>query len=289
MNVVVANILKLFFMTIGRIMPASATKVADKLFTSVPFSKRRDNEQALLARADNFTVKMDNGHELAVYRWGNKSDPMIFFVHGWTATATCFSYFITHFIEEGYQVISYDAIAHGASSGSRTTLPDWADSIHAVSNAVGPADCMIGHSMGAMALIMASTIGLKTQKLVLLSPATSIKKFFADFSAGLSLPPNMRESFPRHLWEKYGSIARKYGSDWQDVMVSDFKVPTLIIHDENDKEVNIESSQRLARQWPWAELLVTKRLGHRRILLSKKIIASVSEFVQKSQAKARVS
>ena len=288
MNPYLLKLLKLFFITVGRIMPSAATQVADKLFTSVPFSKRRDNEEALLEVAEKFTVSMENGHELAAYRWGKKSDPIILFVHGWTATGTCFSHFITQFLDDGYQVVSYDAIAHGASTGKYTTVPDWADSIHAVSDIVGPAHCMIGHSMGAMALIMASNIGLETKKLVLLSPATSISKFFNEFAKGLSLPPNMRESFPRFIWEKYGPIAAKYGSDWDDVMVSDFKVPTLIVHDVDDKEVDIERSRWLARQWPWAELLETKRLGHRRILLSKKIVARVREFVEKSDVKARV-
>ena len=269
-------------------MPSLATQVADKLFTSVPFSKRRDNEEALLEQAEKFMLRMENGHELAVYRWGEKEDPIIFFVHGWTATATCFSHFITQFLDEGFQVVSFDAIGHGASSGTRTTVPDWADSIHAISDAIGPVRCMIGHSMGAMALVMASSIGLQTQKLVLLSPATSIKRFFYQFGKGLSLPPKMKENFPRFIWKKYGAIATKYGSDWEEVMVSDFKVPTLIIHDEDDKEVDIESSRWLARQWPWAELVETKRLGHRRILLSKKIVARVSEFVEKSDVKAQV-
>ncbi len=287
MNPYLLKLLKLYFMTIGRVMPAAATGLADKLFTSVPFSKRRDSEEALLARAEKFTVSMENGHELAAYRWGKKSDPIILFVHGWTATATCFSHFITHFLDEGYQVISYDAIGHGASTGSRTTVPDWADSIHAVSQEVGPVRCMIGHSMGGMALIMASNIGLQTQKLVLLSPATSISKFFYHFAASLSFPPNMRESFPRFIWEKYGPIAAKYGRDWEQVMISDFKVPSLIIHDQDDKEVDIERSRWLAAQWPWAELVETNRLGHRRILLSKKIVALVSEFVAKTDVKAR--
>ncbi|MCP4933454.1 MAG: alpha/beta hydrolase [bacterium] len=287
MNPNLLKLLKLYFMTIGRIMPSTAMQVAERLFTSVPFSKRRDDEETLIARAEKFTVKMDNGHELAVYRWGHKADLMIMFVHGWTATGTCFSHFITHFLDEGYQVISYDAIGHGKSSGLRTSVPDWADSIHAVSEAVGPVRCMIGHSIGAMALIMASNIGLKTQKLVLLSPATSIKRFSKQFADTLSFPPNMREMFPRYLWKKYGHIAAKYGTDWEDVLISDFHVPTLIVHDENDKEVDIESSRWLARQWPWARLVGTKRLGHRRILLSKKTVSLVSEFARKSDVKVR--
>ena len=288
MSQIILNGFKLFFSVFGRLMPLTAMKAADKLFTSVPFSKRRDNEIALLESAEKFTVRMENGHELAVYRWGDKADPVLLFVHGWTATATCFALFIAHFTASGYQVVSYDAIGHGSSSGRRTTVPNWADSIHAVNETIGPVRCMIGHSMGAMALVMASKTELATQSLVLLSPATDIHDFLRQFADRLSLPPKMREAFPRYLWDKYHHIASKYGRDWGDVLISRFQVPTLIIHDENDKEVSIESARWLARRWPWAELVETQRLGHRRILLSRKTVSLVSEFLEKNDERVGV-
>jgi len=269
-------------------MPTLAVRVAERLFTRVPYSKRRDNEIELLDTAEKFTIAMQDGHELAAYRWGASGDPIILFVHGWTATATCFMRFIDHFVSNGYQVVSYDAIGHGGSTGTHAALPVWADSVVEVNRHIGHVDTIIGHSLGSAAVIISLSGDLDTDRIVLLSPATSALKIITQFASAMAIPAKVKDMFSNYLWEQYKFSAAKYGKNWEDIFLTDNKVPTLVIHDRNDKEVGIEHARWLAQRWPKAKVVETERLGHRRILLSMKVISHVSDFIQNSPAKIRV-
>lgn len=278
MNQNILNPIKLFFTVSSRIAPFLAVRVAEKLFTTPLHSKRRDIEHEMLESTERFLIPMGNNRKLTGYRWGNKTDPVILLVHGWTATATCFVNFIDPLLERGYQVISYDAIAHGETSGVSVSLTEWADTVIAVMKNIGKVHCIIGHSLGAGAIVIASTLKLETDKIVLISPVTDISTVTDQFAKTLSIPKRIMEKMHQYAWKKYYTSASKFGSNWDEVFDSEFKVPTLIIHDTNDKEIDISNSEKLAKQWSWAEFMKTKRLGHRRILLNPDVITTTLNF-----------
>ena len=283
MNNYLLQPLKFFFSVTSHVMPFVAVRAAEKLFTTPFYSKRRDVEKEILEHAERFSIPMDKSKSLVGYRWGNKSDPVILLVHGWTATATCFVNFIEPLLAKGYQVISYDSIAHGDSPGMSVSMTEWADTIIAVMKNVGQVHAIVGHSLGAGATVIASTLKLDTDKIVLISPVSDIVRVTDQFAHALSIPAKTIEKMRQYAWKKYRVSASKYGTNWQDVFTSDFNVPTLIIHDKNDKEIDIENGRWLARQWPWADFIETERLGHRRILLNPMVIGSITKFLSEPE------
>ena len=260
-------------------MPIVAVGAAEKLFTTPFSSKRRDVEKEILEYAERFSIPMDKRSPLVGYRWGKKTDPIILFVHGWTSTATCFIKFIDPLLTQGYQVISYDSIAHGASPGVSVSMTEWADTIIAAMTTVGHVHCIVGHSLGAGAIVIASSLQLDTDKIILISPVNDIIKVTEQFANVLSIPNSTINKMRQYAWKKYHSSASKYGSDWNNVFVSDFNVPTLIIHDKDDREIDVSNGRSLAKQWAWANYIETERLGHRRILLNPGVITSTLNFL----------
>ena len=271
--------LKLFFKVSSRIAPFIAIRLANKLFTTPFHSKRRDIEHEILESAELFIIPMGNNIKLAGYRWGKKTDPIILFVHGWTATATCFVNFIDPLLERGYQVVSYDAIAHGETSGISVSLTEWADTVIAVMEHIGKVYCIIGHSLGAGAIVIASSLKLETEKIVLISPMSDLSKVTDQFAEALSIPKHIMKQTHHYAWKKYYTSASKYGDDWEGVFESKINVPALIIHDLNDKEIDISHSKKLLEQCSSVEFMETKRLGHRRIILNPDVITRVLGFV----------
>jgi len=271
--------LKLFFTVSSRLTPYIAVRVAEKLFTTPFHSKRRDIEHEMLESAERFFIPMGKNRKLTGYRWGKKTDPIILLVHGWTATATCFVNFIDPLLERGYQVISYDAIAHGETSGVSVSLTEWADTVIAVMDNIDEVYCIMGHSLGAGAIVIASSLRLETGKIVLISPVSDISKVTDQFAKTLSIPERIMEKTHQYAWKKYYTSASKYGKNWDEIFESEFNVPTLIIHDINDKEIDISNARKLAKQWSWAEFMETKRLGHRRILLNPHVISRALSFI----------
>ena len=281
------KLIKIFFAISSRIIPFVAIRAAEKLFTTPFHSKRRDVEHEILESAERFFIPMEKHGQLTGYRWERKTDPVILFVHGWTATTTCFVNFIDPLLAKGYQVISYDSIAHGESSGLCVSLTEWADTVIAILKQIGKVHCIVGHSLGAGAIVIASSLELKTDKIILISPVSDITKVTEQFAKTLSIPERIMEKMHQYAWKKYFSSASKYGDNWNDVFESDFKVPTLIIHDINDKEIDISNARTLAKQWDWAKLIETKRLGHRRILLNPDVITASLKFVMEPNIEAR--
>jgi hypothetical protein len=55
---------------------------------------------------------------------------------------------------------------------------------------------------------------------------------------------------------------------------------TLIIHDENDKEVELYNSINVNKNLKNGELIVTKGLGHRRILRTDTVIDKIVSFLK---------
>jgi hypothetical protein len=53
----------------------------------------------------------------------------------------------------------------------------------------------------------------------------------------------------------------------------------LLVHDEDDSEVSITQPRAMVRVFPTASLLVTKGLGHNRILKDEKVIEQIVTFI----------
>jgi len=276
------NLLKTFFV-ISRIFPTSyAVRMAEKQFTTHFPSERRGVEQNLLKNAERFYISQKDGTKIAAYQWGKKNDPIVLFVHGWTATGTCFIKFIKPLLENGYQVIAYDSIAHGDTQGATSaSVTQWADALVSVNKEIGKVHCMIGHSLGAGAIVIASSsLKLEMSRVVLISPVTNIIRVTEKFAKTLLISENILKQMHRYAWKKYQESAVKYGNDWQDIFKSNINVPTLIIHDLDDLEIDIKETRKLAKRIPQAKLLETQKLGHRRILLNPRIIRKIISFVE---------
>ena len=202
-----------------------------------------------------------------------------FIVHGWTGTSTNFISFIDILEDSGYQVVSYDAVAHGNTPGKSTHFIEWTDTVRVVLHALGHVHCVVAHSLGGGAVTVASSLGLDTDKLVLISPVHDAIEVTERFAKALSIPPQTIKKMREYTWKKHCISASKYGSDWKDIFKSDFRVPTLILHDKDDRKISFDDGKALASQWPWAELVETKGLGHSRILLDSSVVKKVVEFI----------
>ena len=280
MNRFILNTIRLFFRIFSRIAPRLAIHVATRLFTT-PFKKRAltNVEKEVLRNASRFTIPYQEGTELTAYRWGKSSDPVVLLVHGWTGTATSFIMFIEPLVNKGFQVISYDGLAHGASPGKTANLIEWTDGVMAALQELNQVHCIIGHSLGAGAILVATAAGIKTDKIVLLSPVNNIVSVTEEFAKHLSIPPGIIAGMRDHVATEYQHRLARYGGDWTDIFQSKFKVPTLILHDKKDREIPWENGKAIAAQWPWATFVTTQNLGHRRILINGEVIHQVTEFV----------
>jgi pimeloyl-ACP methyl ester carboxylesterase len=271
---------RLFFGVAGRLAPGLAVRAAARLFTT-PVGKRRlsDIEREVLDRAERFVIPYSDGLGLVAYRWGDRSAPVVLFVHGWTGTATSFVMFIEPLVARGFQVVAYDGLAHGASPGRSANLIEWTDGVVAAMQVLNRVHCVVGHSLGAGSILIASSAGLNTDRIVLIAPLTDIVPATEAFARVLSIPAGIISGMRDYVARKYRHRLARYGRDWIDIFQSSFQVSTLIVHDKDDKEIAWEHGRGLAARWPWAEFVTTEGLGHRRILINTQVVNRVTDFI----------
>jgi len=271
--------IRLYFWMTSTLFPSLAVYSAHKLF-HFPINTKRKNRNALtLPSPKRFNVTLYDDLTLQCYRWGEASHPKVLLVHGWSTTAQSMTHFTHALLHNKYQVISYDALRHGESQKSFSDLASWADSVRAVIQDIGEVECIIAHSFGGAAVTVASKLGLETKKLALIAPIHDIAAVADDFAERFGIPLDIIKKMRSYTWEKNEEHFHKYGTNWNDIVHSGFNVPTLLIHDANDKEIGVSHSKQIYQMWQWARLIETKGLGHRKILDSQKVVDDVLHWV----------
>ena len=61
-------------------------------------------------------------------------------------------------------------------------------------------------------------------------------------------------------------------------------IPALVVHDRDDPEIPLDNAEAISEAWPGSTLLVTEKLGPRRVLISRKVIQAVVEFLGQGRA-----
>ena len=68
-------------------------------------------------------------------------------------------------------------------------------------------------------------------------------------------------------------------SAWS-LILKKIKIPFLIIHDENDEDVHFSAAKNINNNLLGSKLIITKKLGHRKILGDKFVIENIISFLK---------
>jgi pimeloyl-ACP methyl ester carboxylesterase len=274
------KLIRFYFALVSPLLPSLAVYSAHKLFHSPVNSKRKNQNEKEVQPPEKFFVYLDEETRLQAFRWGQKHNPIVLLIHGWSTTTRSMTNFLDLLIKHNYQVISYDALRHGKSGGKFSDLAGWADSVHAIMENIGEVECIVAHSFGTAAVTVASKLGLKTKKLAFIAPIADMSAVAHKVGKHLGIPMEIIDKMHAHTWKHNEKSFTKYAKDWETLLHSNFHIPTLIIHDKEDREIGIEHSELLCQRWPWAKLISTEGLGHRKILDDDTVATSVLTFIQ---------
>ncbi|MGM0680146.1 MAG: alpha/beta fold hydrolase [Pseudomonadota bacterium] len=267
---------------LGRVAPSLAAGVACRRWFSPYRFRLPPRERVWLnAARREYVSSLDNGM-VALYRWGHKG-PRVLLVHGWNGRATQLCGFIEPLLQAGYQVIAFDAPAHGHSPGKRTDLIEIAHALRSVSVRFGPFEGVIAHSFGmAVTAYALRHLGVATHRVVGISPPGRMPYLFNRFCELLHLPHRAREAFEEQVMARFGKDVWEQLSPEANVELLE-NIPALLIHDNDDCEVTPGQAEILHQAWPGSHLLRTAGLGHRRILRDPAVIAHTVRFFQRGQ------
>jgi pimeloyl-ACP methyl ester carboxylesterase len=272
------------FGAVQRASPRLAALWAERIFCTPPRRPISERMAAWLREAERFTVLV-GGRRVAAWSWGGAVEvggergPAVLLVHGWGSRGARFVDLGNALLNQGYRVVTFDAPGHGASAGRRSSGPEFARAAQAVVNAVGPVSHIVGHSLGGFASALAMGRGLTVQRAVFLAPSANVNTYSAQFQALLGIDKPVMASMR-------GRLERRLGFSWKDLNVPafapDMRVPLLVIHDRDDREVGWGDGAAIVQSWPGAELVTTSGLGHHRIVSDAAVIRQVVAFLSRA-------
>lgn len=249
---------------------------AARLFTTPIKHKtpKRELQMDRATRQEKVTIPVIN-KEITIYHYGD-AQKKILLVHGWSGRGTQLVKFAEACVQLGYSTVSFDAPAHGKSKGKTTLMPEFIESILEIQTKFGPFEAAIGHSLGGMALLNAVRKGFKIKKLVTIGSGDIIKDIMDDFTRKMKLKPEISDLMRIHFENKHQMSMDSF-SAYHSAQVID--IPVLVIHDENDPEVNVKCAIHIHQNLKNGKLILTKKLGHRKILGDADVIAKSLKFI----------
>ena len=266
-------------LVVGQFLSLISTKLtvlfAARLFTSPIKHKipKRELEMDRNSRQEILTIPSIQ-KSIVVYHSG-ASLKRILLVHGWSGRGTQLMKFAATFQELGYQIVSFDAPAHGKSPGNTTLMPEFIASIFEIEKHFGPFEAAVGHSLGGMSLLNAVKDGFKIKRLIIIGSGDIVKDIIDDFVQKLQLNSKISDLLRIHFERKSNRTMDSYSSFRAAAQIS---IPVLVIHDENDEEVPVSCAHHIHQHLKNGELMITQNVGHRKILGDAKVIEKTINF-----------
>ena len=220
--------------------------------------------------------RFEGGTLVSWRRSDTDGDRRVLLTHGWAGDAQQMRALAQALAAAGFDPVMLDLPAHGASDGSRATLPQWVRALFTASASLGPWYGVVAHSLGALAVAHASARGLSSERLALLAPSPPPALFLRWYAAGLGLNEALAERMERAIARREGVGVEQFAPDWLGPRVTQ---PTLVLHDADDRTAPLATGRALARALRDAHLQVTQGLGHRRILEDAAVVDAVAQHL----------
>lgn len=251
------------------------TDFAYKLFVTPTKHKLPEREEKMESEAACKYIKISKiRKKIRVLEYG-KSEKKILLVHGWSGRSTQLSNIAEALLKEGYMTISFDAPAHGKSDGKKAHMAMFIECIMELEKIYGKFEVAIGHSLGGMAVMNSVKRGLQTEKAVIIGSGDVLSDIFEGFVKLLGLKPIIAKKLITKFENKHGKL-----SDYNiHEVAKTINIPIFVIHDTHDQEVPSTCATHIHKHLPNGKLLLTEKLGHRRILRDKKVIEQIIEFI----------
>ena len=259
----------------------SKTKTADQVFTlfCTPLLKASSKPRIVFTWAEEVNFIL-NGLKVYGYRWNKEAAYKVLILHGFGSSANNFHYYIEAMLEKGYQVLAFDAPAHGKSQGKTVNVLEYSQLIQKIILQYGPIDGYIAHSFGGIALSLAleKTPHDHHTKIVLIAPATETSTAIDSAFELLQINDKaVRAAFDSIIFQKSG-----YPVNWYSIKraMKNIQASVLWIHDEDDDVTPLSDALKVKEAgFKNIEFIITSGLGHRNIYRDKSVQKKVTQFL----------
>ena len=270
--------LRSFFALSSHIAPRAAAPLARRLFCT-PRGQRRARQRLLSLPPSEPIALRYRTETIRGQAWGaGWHRPGVLLAHGWAGHGLQLAHFVEPLVDAGFEVMTVDQPAHGASTGRTATLPDFARVLRLVAESFGPLFAVVGHSLGGAAAAFALSRGMAAARAVLIAAPSDPGLEVERFARFLWIPERVRAEMERAIEAAEGVRLAELRAA---VVAPRVNVPALLVHDRSDRTVPYRAVNDYASAWRGGRVLTTDGLGHYRILREPAVIAEVVRFLSR--------
>jgi len=262
--------------------------LTDMLWQLICYSPKmspRLQQQALLDEATKFCLQVDDPHfaksvlNFNGFIWGDGSKKVLI-THGWGSKAIDFDEVIIGLkAVEDIRIIVFDAPGNGSSEGELSNLILFAKAAEAVINKYSAPDVMIGHSLGAMANIIAiNETVIKPTLQISIAPLIKLKENFRATMNAAEAPIPAQEKFFESFKELFGMDATYFDIDGKYIGGTALK--HWLAFDREDKVSPYDYLREFLSVNPEIVPQEYFSLGHERIIKDAGVVADIVGLVR---------
>jgi pimeloyl-ACP methyl ester carboxylesterase len=265
------------FALLSAISKTKAAEAAFQLFCT-PQMRVQKELPAVFEKAEPMHFKFE-GNTVRGYRWNHPSSKKLLILHGFESSVVNFERYIKPLIQEGFEVLAFDAPAHGRSTGKTVNVAQYKQMVHHIYNSYGPIQSFIAHSFGGLTVcLFLEEIQHDSQfKVVLIAPATETTTAADNFFQFVRLDQGIRKEFDQLITKIGGKPP-----SWYSVSraAKNIKAKVLFVQDTDDEMTPFSDVVPIMeKKYPNFKFIITKGLGHRRIYRDAENAKAILQFL----------
>ena len=269
------------FKLISLLSAKKAARKAMQLFCT-PQYRNRKKLPPVFEKAEKLNFHFE-GYEIKGYRWNHPSDKKLLILHGFESSVINFDRYIKPLTKAGYEVLAFDAPAHGRSSGKQINVVLYKNFVLYIDKKYGPIKNFMAHSFGGLALSLAleEKEADKEMKIVFIAPAAESTTAINTFFSMLQLNISVREEFD-NLIEALGG----HRPEWFSIsrVAEKLKAKVLWLQDKDDKMTPFTDVEPvIKKKYPNFHFVISEGLGHRRIYRDNNSARTILKFLDAYQ------
>jgi len=177
---------------------------------------------------------------------------------------------------QGYAVVAFAREGRTVATQTSTLLETTGDMLE-VGRRCGEAAAVIGHSLGAMSVMLALHQGLRAKRAILVSaqadPRAALQRFVDRSGMGPRVGARMLALLESRIGQGLDALQAHR-------IAPAIGIPVLVVHDLLDDEVPWDEGERFARHLTAARLLTTLDLGHHGVLNDPTVLKDCVRFLK---------
>lgn len=256
-----------------------AKKWAIKLFFQ-PFKYKYSEDELRVLQSANVSTFLYKQQKIQLYKWGDGTKKIIL-MHGWAGRATQFWMYIDLFLQDqDYQLIAFDAPAHGKSEGKITDLVQFSEVLKLVIEKENSSiEAIIAHSLGASASFYTlESYVLNVKKLVFMAGPTSSKLLLKEFLRRINASDKTGRVLSHTIERLYGHKLSHFFAETTTKMLTEVEI--FAAFDKDDIEVTLEHLYILQKSVNNISYDLSEGYGHKRIIKNPELLKKVSLLIK---------